>query len=63
MTLAREGLALVLGALVLAGGAYAVALGRRSWPMWLLAFALTLVALGIAYFFRDPSLPAMLPKS
>ena len=27
---------------------------RRSWPLWLLAFALTLIALWVAYFFRDP---------
>src|SRR6185437_15592262 len=27
---------------------------RRSWPLWLLAFVLTLVALWVAYFFRDP---------
>lgn len=33
---------------------YAVALGRRSWPFWLLAFVLTIVALWVAYFFRDP---------
>ena len=33
---------------------YTVALGRRSWPFWLLAFVLTIVALWVAYFFRDP---------
>ncbi|HEY0972405.1 MAG TPA: phosphatidylserine decarboxylase family protein [Gemmatimonadales bacterium] len=54
MNFAREGLALILGATLIAIGAYAVALNRRSWPLWLLAFALTLVALWVAYFFRDP---------
>jgi phosphatidylserine decarboxylase len=44
----------MLLASVLAVVAYLVALGRRSWPFWLLAFALTLVALWVAYFFRDP---------
>ena len=32
----------------------ALALNRRSWPLWLLAFLLTIVALWVAYFFRDP---------
>ena len=41
-------------AALVAAGAYAVALNRRSWPFWLLAFLLTLVALWVAYFFRDP---------
>lgn len=27
---------------------------RRSWALWLLAFALTIIALWVAYFFRDP---------
>ena len=54
MNFAREGLALILGATVIAAGAYAVALNRRSWPLWLLAFLLTIVALWVAYFFRDP---------
>ena len=35
-------------------GTYALALNRRSWPLWLLAFLLTLIALWVAYFFRDP---------
>lgn len=34
--------------------AYIAALGRRSWPLWLLAFGLTIIALWVAYFFRDP---------
>jgi len=31
-----------------------MALMRRSWPLWLLAFLLTIIALWVAYFFRDP---------
>src|SRR5215216_1680753 len=29
-------------------------MGRRSWGLWLVAFLLTLIALWVAYFFRDP---------
>ena len=54
MNFAREGLAFILVAAVIAATAYAAALTRRSWPLWLLAFMLTLVALWVAYFFRDP---------
>lgn len=41
-------------AALLAAGMFALALTRRSWPLWLLALAVTLVALWVAYFFRDP---------
>jgi phosphatidylserine decarboxylase len=51
---AREGLTFIVIAAVLALGAYGAALARRSWPLWLLAFLLTVVALWVAYFFRDP---------
>lgn len=44
---------IVIAALIAAGG-YALALNRRSWPLWLLAFVLTLLAIWVAYFFRDP---------
>jgi phosphatidylserine decarboxylase len=54
MSFAREGLAFILVAALIAVGGYAAALTRRSWPLWLLAFVLTLVALWVAYFFRDP---------
>jgi phosphatidylserine decarboxylase len=54
MNFAREGLAFILVAALIAVAAYTAALTRRSWPLWLLAFALTLVALWVAYFFRDP---------
>jgi phosphatidylserine decarboxylase len=51
---AREGLILIAAAAAIAAGAFAAALWRRSWPLWLVAFALTAVALWVAYFFRDP---------
>ena len=54
MNFAREGLAFITISALIALGAYGVALSRRSWPLWLLAFALTIIALWVAYFFRDP---------
>lgn len=54
MNFAREGLSFIAISAILAAGAFGVALNRRSWPLWLVAFALTLVALWVAYFFRDP---------
>jgi phosphatidylserine decarboxylase len=51
---AREGLAFIVIAALIAGGGYALALNRRSWPLWVLAFVLTLLAIWVAYFFRDP---------
>jgi phosphatidylserine decarboxylase len=51
---AREGLTFITISALIALGAFGVALNRRSWPLWLLAFALTLIALWVAYFFRDP---------
>lgn len=54
MSFAREGLVFIAIAALVAAGAYAVALNQRSWPLWLLAFLLTIIALWVAYFFRDP---------
>ena len=54
MSFAREGMLFIAISALVAAGAYAVALNRRSWPFWLLAFLLTLIALWVAYFFRDP---------
>jgi phosphatidylserine decarboxylase len=51
---AREGLTFIVIAALIAGGGYALAINRRSWPLWLLAFVLTLLAIWVAYFFRDP---------
>jgi phosphatidylserine decarboxylase len=54
VSFAREGLIFIAIAALIAAGTFAFALNRRSWPLWLLAFVLTLVALWVAYFFRDP---------
>jgi phosphatidylserine decarboxylase len=51
---AREGLTFIVVSALIAATAFGVALSRRSWPLWLVAFALTLIALWVAYFFRDP---------
>ncbi len=50
----REGYPLVTGALLLAVMAYGGALRARSWPLWLLAFLLTVLTLWVAWFFRNP---------
>lgn len=54
MNFAREGLIFIIIAAFIAAGGYALALNRRSWPLWLFAFVLTLLAIWVAYFFRDP---------
>jgi phosphatidylserine decarboxylase len=54
LSFAREGLPFIFIAALLTAGGYAGALNRRSWPLWLLAFVLTLLTLWVAYFFRDP---------
>lgn len=54
MNFAREGLSFIVISALVALGAFAVAVSRRSWPLWLLAIALILIALWVAYFFRDP---------
>lgn len=54
MSFAREGLVFIAIAVLLAIAGFALALSRRSWTLWLLAFVLTVLALWMAYFFRDP---------
>jgi phosphatidylserine decarboxylase len=54
VSFAREGVLFIVVAALLAAGMFALAVTRRSWPLWLLALAVTLVALWVAYFFRDP---------
>jgi phosphatidylserine decarboxylase len=54
VSFAREGLVFIVIAALVAAGTYALALNRRSWPLWLLAFLLTVITLWVAYFFRDP---------
>lgn len=54
MNFAREGLLFIAIAAVIAVGAFGFAINRRSWGLWLAAFVLLLLALWVAYFFRDP---------
>ena len=55
MNLARDGFTAVAIAALIAVVMYAAALNRRSWALWLLAFALTIVTLWIAYMYREPA--------
>ena len=54
MNFAREGYLFIGIAALAAVAAFALALGRRSWTLWLLAVVITVLALWVAYFFRDP---------
>ena len=54
MSFAREGYLFIGIAAVAAASAFGLALARRSWTLWLLAVVVTLIALWVAYFFRDP---------
>jgi phosphatidylserine decarboxylase len=54
MNFAREGLIFIAIAALLTAGAFGFAVTRRSWGLWLAAFVLLLLALWVAYFFRDP---------
>jgi phosphatidylserine decarboxylase len=54
LNFAREGYPFIGIATALAVAAFAVALARRSWSLWLLAIVITILALWVAYFFRDP---------
>jgi phosphatidylserine decarboxylase len=54
LNFAREGYPFIGIATLLAVAAFALALARRSWSLWLLAVVITILALWVAYFFRDP---------
>jgi phosphatidylserine decarboxylase len=54
LNFAREGYPFIGIATLLAVAAFALALARRSWSLWLLAVIITILALWVAYFFRDP---------
>ena len=54
---AREGLPFMAGAASLAAAAFVFAVRLRSWPLWLAALLLLLVALWVAWFFRNPNRP------
>ena len=47
-------LLLVLAATLVAAAVIVIAATKRSWPLWLLGFALLIVAIWVASFFRDP---------
>ncbi|MGV3707900.1 MAG: hypothetical protein ACO1Q7_03600 [Gemmatimonas sp.] len=48
----REGYLYIFGATLLAAVAFAMALRLRSWPLWLVALAITIGALLVAWSFR-----------
>ena len=54
MRFAREGRWLIALAATLGAGGLALASNRRSWPLWIAAVFLVLLAVWVAYFFRDP---------
>jgi phosphatidylserine decarboxylase len=54
VSFAREGLLFIAIAALIAAGTFLLALNRRSWPLWLAAIVLVVVAIWVAYFFRDP---------
>ena len=54
MNFAREGYLYIGIAALAVVAAFALAVARRSWTLWLLAVIVTLIALWVAYFFRDP---------
>jgi phosphatidylserine decarboxylase len=54
VSFAREGLLFIVIAALIAAGTFAFALNRRSWPLWLAAVVLIVIAIWVAYFFRDP---------
>lgn len=54
MSFAREGLVFIAIGALLAVGAIVAATMWRSWPLWLMAFVFTVLAVWVAYFFRDP---------
>jgi phosphatidylserine decarboxylase len=54
LSFAREGYLFIGIAVAAAASSFALAVARRSWTLWLLAIVVTLIALWVAYFFRDP---------
>jgi phosphatidylserine decarboxylase len=54
LNFAREGYPFIGIATILAIAAFALAIMRRSWALWLFAILVTLLALWVAYIFRDP---------
>lgn len=55
MSFLREGYPAMGASGLLAIGALAASVWRRSWSLWLLAFALLVLAAGVAWMFRAPT--------
>jgi uncharacterized membrane protein len=51
--MASEGYPFVIGAVALAVVAFVLALRLRAWPIWLVAYALVLLAIVAGWMFRD----------
>jgi phosphatidylserine decarboxylase len=54
LNFAREGYVFIGIAAIAAASSFGIALVRRSWSLWLFAVVITILALWVAYFFRDP---------
>ncbi|HUF27246.1 MAG TPA: hypothetical protein VMM18_09740 [Gemmatimonadaceae bacterium] len=53
MNIAREEILFIGIALLATTGAFALALHRRSWSLWLTAFAMTVLTLVLAWALRS----------
>lgn len=54
MTFAREGMVFIVAGAAAVVIVFALALAFRSWPLWVAGIVVLVVAIWIAYFFRDP---------
>ena len=54
MNFAREGILFITISAFAAGAAMAAAIRYDSWALWILATVLAIIAVWVAYFFRDP---------
>ena len=54
MNFAREGFPFMAISALLAAVVFVLALSRRSFTLWLVALVLLVLALWVAFFFRDP---------
>lgn len=54
---AREGYPFIVGAAAVAALLFTLALRQRSWGLWLAAFVVLVLALWVAWFFRNPNRP------
>jgi len=57
MSFAREGMVFIAAGAAAVVVVFALALALRSWPLWVAGVVVLVVALWIAYFFRDPERP------